>query len=696
MAQRKATYTAEDIQVLEYPENIQRRPGMYVGGRGATALHHLAAEVIDNAVDEALVGYCRNISVVIGKGESLTVTDDGRGIPVEIHPEKERSALELAFTELHSGGKFEEGSYSTSGGLHGVGIKATNALSDWLEVTVRRDGVLYRQRYERGLPVTPVQILNPRTEEEIGEIGVRGEKRAIQQHRDRSLGTGTTVSFQANPEFLDVTEFDFGTLARRLQMVAFLVPGLRIQIRDERGRKVQEREFLYKGGLREYIEHLNRHRQVVHQEIISLQGRSEAEGLELELALQWHAEDDEEILSFVNTIPTPDGGRHVAGLQQAITRAINQFAAEKKLLKKEGDRITGADALAGLTAVLHVRLREPQFTSQTKTMLGGENVQGPVYSIVYDGLLSLFRKKMPLARQIIARCAAAARARKAAAQARSLVMRRSVLDVAEESGLPGKLADVAKGTPLEQTTLYIVEGDSAGGSCKQARDRRYHAILPLRGKILNVEGTRLTRVLSNAEVKAIIAAIGAGVGRDFNVEDIRYGRVAILTDSDVDGQHIRTLLYTLFFRLMRPMIEAGRLFVAQAPLYQLRKGDEVRYAYSDAERDRILKQWSKGKGKVTVQRYKGLGEMNPIQLRETVFKLGDGDNPALNEYLLRVRIEDAHAANEAVSLWMGGSAARRRHRLMRYWNKASLAIENGNGGEAGEEEEDEAADGAEE
>ena len=666
----KQAYTEEDIKVLDYPENIQRRPGMYVGGRGMTALHHLAIEVIDNSVDEALMGHCQAVDVVIGKDGSIAITDEGRGIPVGMHPEKDKPTMELAFTTLHSGGKFDEGSYSTSGGLHGVGIKATNALSSWLEVTVRRDGVLYRQRHERGLPVTPVNILNPKTEEVVGEVGVRGQVTAVRQNKDRSIGTGTTIAFQPNPEFLDEVDFDFATLARRLQMVAFLVPGLTARIEDRRG-KGRVREYCYEGGLVAYVEHLNRDRKVIHPPI-KLAGTTD-DGTQVEAVFQWHDGDFPELVSFVNTIPTPDGGGHVSGLMGGLTKAVNVFADERRGMLKKGDKIIGRDSRAGLTAVLSVRMHDPQFTSQTKTQLGSDQIQGQVHSIVYEGLLEHLRKRIALGKKIVQRCLAASRARRAAAKARKLVMRRSALEVDE---LPGKLADVAKGTPTEETTLYIVEGDSAGGSCKQARDRRYHAILPLRGKILNVERKRLDRALSNKEVKAIVAALGAGVGSDFSVEDMRYGRVAIFVDADVDGEHIKTLLYTLFWRLMRPMVDEGYLYVAQAPLYQLSKGGESRYAYSEAERKRVLQEWGGMRG-VTIQRYKGLGEMNPGQLRETVFSVEQGGNPALNRHLVQVKASDVHAANAAFSLWMGAGATKRRQRLMRYWSDGAMLDENG-------------------
>lgn len=666
MTKRTAVYDAASIQVLDYPENIQRRPGMYVGGKGESALHHLAIEVIDNAVDEALAGVCESMDVILHRDGSITITDDGRGFPVGIHPEKGKSALEIAFTELHAGGKFEEGSYSTSGGLHGVGIKATNALSSWVDVEVKRDGVIYHQRHERGLPVTEVEILDPKTRENLGLVGERGTKTAIRKHHDNSIGTGSSVSFMPNDEFLDVVTFDFNTLARRLQTVAFLVPGLKIHLVDERDAD-RERTYQYKGGIVEYVTYLNDERQTIHEPII-IRGEAE-DDTRVEIVLQYHDQDDEEIISFVNTIPTPDGGRHVAGFRSALTKAINVFAGEKKLLKK-GDEITGRDTVAGITVVLNLSMRDPQFTSQTKTQLGSDQVQGHVHSIVYEALLTQFRKRISLGRKIVSRCLAASRARHAAAKARALVMRRSVLEVDE---LPGKLADVAKGSPMEQTTLFIVEGDSAGGSCKQARNRNYHAILPLRGKILNTERARLNKALANREVKSIIAAIGAGVGSDFQADNMRYGRVAILVDADVDGDHIKTLLYTLFWRLMRPMVEEGRLYIARAPLYLLRNGKKSQYAYTEAERARLLKSWG-SRSRVSIQRYKGLGEMNPSQLRETVFKLGD-PAPWFNEHMVRVTVNDVHAANRTMSLWMGGSPSQRRERLMMHWD--GEVLENG-------------------
>jgi len=659
---------------------------MYVGGTGLDALHHLAYELVDNAVDEALAGACTHIQVEIHPDGSLTVTDDGRGIPTGIHPEKGRPTLELVFTELHAGGKFKEGSYSTSGGLHGIGIKATNALSEWLEVRVRRDGVIYYQRHEKGLPITPVQITDPATGEVVAQVGHDGEAEAIKAHADKNLGTGSSITFRPNPRFMDITDFDFDTMARRLQVIAFLLPGVTVEFTDNRKKKTRQKRFHYDGGLVEYVKWLNEERRPIHRAPLEVSG--EQNGVAVEAVLQWHTDvDDSEIVSFVNTIPTPDGGKHVAGFKSAVTKAINQFASEKKLTKEKGETsIRGSDTLAGLTAVLKLSMHDPHFTSQTKTCLASDNVQGIVHSIIYEGLLEELRKKISLGKTIVQQAQAAAQARVAASKARSLVIRRSVLD-AVDSGLPGKLADVSKGTPTEQTVLYIVEGDSAGGSCKMARDRRYHAILPLRGKPLNVEGIKLTRMLSNNEIKAIIAAVGSGVGADFHLEDMRYGGVAILVDADVDGDHIRTLLYTLFWRYMRPMVEAGRLYLAVAPLYMLRKGKQTRYVYSDRERDAILQEW--GRKDVTIQRYKGLGEMNPEQLRETVFQLGD-DGP-FTDSLRRVTVEDVHHANQIIGTLMGRSARNRRGWLLERWREEE---ENGENGENGEDEEEEVVEDA--
>jgi len=674
MATAQQTYDASQIKELGFPEAIQKRPGMYIGGR--SNLHHLLAEVIDNSIDEAMAGHCTRIDVTINKDGSARVDDDGRGVPVDIHPESKKSALEMAFTRLHTGGKFDTDSYSTSGGLHGVGVKATNALSEWLVVTVRRNGVLYRQRYEHGYVKTPVQILAPKTEKVIGEVGKRGSAAAIKKHADRKLGTGTTVEFMPSSKYLEVTKFDFAAIAHRLQVAAFLIPGLTLTLTDYRDKETRTREYRYEGGLIAYVNHLNDGRRVIHKNPIRVSGATES-GARVDLVLQYHDADDEELLSFVNTIPTSDGGTHVSGFRAALTKAINVFGQEKKQITGQ-DSVTGRDTTAGLTAALSILMSEPEFTSQTKTQLGNREMNGQVMSLVYEGLLEQFRKDVSLGRRIVDRCLAAARAREAAAKARSLVMRKSVLDVVD-TGLPGKLADVAKGADTARTILYIVEGDSAGGSCKQARNNRYHAILPLRGKILNTERARLNRALSNNEVKSIVSAVGAGVARDFRVEDMRYGGVAIFVDADVDGLHIMTLLLTLFWRLMRPMIDEGRLYVAKAPLYQITDGRRrTRYAYSDWERDQIMNQW--GRNGVTIQRYKGLGEMNPSQLKETVFDVPEVDGaktPFANRNLYRVTVEDAHRANQMVDLWMGSRVGPRKSRLMKVWDAEQSYDENG-------------------
>ena len=683
MATARQTYDASQIKELGFPEAIQRRPGMYIGGR--SNLHHLLNEVVDNSIDEAMAGFCTRIDVVINKDGSARVDDNGRGVPVDIHPETGKSALEMAFTQLHTGGKFDTESYSTSGGLHGVGIKATNALSEWLVVTVRRDGVLYRQRYEHGYVKTPVEILDPETEQVISEVGKRESATAIKKHIDNKLGTGTIVEFMPSSEYLEVTNFDFGIIAHRLQVAAFLIPGLTLTLTDLRDKKAREREYCYEGGLVAYVNHLNEGRRVIHNKPVQITGTTES-GAKVELVLQYHDADDEEILSFVNTIPTRDGGTHVSGLRAALTKAINVFGQEKKQIK-DNDSVTGRDTTAGLTAALSILMPEPEFTSQTKTQLGNREMHGQVMSLVYEGLLEQLRKDVSLGRKIADRCLAAARAREAAAKARSLVMRKSVLDVVD-SGLPGKLADVAKGADTAHTILYIVEGDSAGGSCKQARNNRYHAILPIRGKILNTERARLNRALSNNEIKAIVSSLGAGVARDFRIEEMRYGGVAILVDADVDGLHIMTLLLTMFWRLMRPMIDEGRLYIAKAPLYQIRDGRQTRYAYSDWERDQILNDWQRRS--VAIQRYKGLGEMNPSQLKETVFDVPEVDGiktPFANRNLYRVTVEDAHRANQMVELWMGSRVGPRKSRLMTVWDADQSFDENGEPYEEEDEEE---------
>jgi DNA gyrase subunit B len=696
-----ASYAEADIQSLGYPENIQRRPGMYVGGTGIEALHHLAFEVIDNAVDEAMANACTQINVTLHPDGSMTVVDNGRGIPAGLHPEKQKSTLELVFTELHTGGKFGSGGYSTSGGLHGVGIKATNALSSWLEVTTHRDGVVYRQRHERGLPIAPVGIYNIQ-EKKIGEVGQNSYEAAIKKAAAKKQTSQTIISFLPNDEFLDVVEFDFDMLAHRLQEIAFQIPGLTTTLVDERRADKNGQQpaisFQYKGGLIEWVQFLNENKKPLHpnpvhvREIVAVEaGKKGTVSLDIELALQYHTDMDTAegvIVSTVNTIPTPDGGRHVSGFRAGLTKAINAFADEKRMLKEGA--VSGKDVLYGLTAVLKLLMPDPQFTSQTKTQLASDYVQGVTNSITYNAILEAFRNNPTLGRTVVKQSQAAAQARQAEAKVRASIMRKSILEV---SNLPGKLADCDSRTDPLLTALYIVEGDSAGGSCKLARDRRYHAILPTRGKILNVWRANLNKAMGNDEISAIISAIGGGVGSDFNLEDMRYGMVVIMVDADVDGGHIGALLLTLGFKFMRRMVVAGRLFWALAPLYQLNKGKRQAYAYSDAERDQLLKRFGSG---TEVQRYKGLGEMNPEQLRETVFAVdsdrlkeaqtaidtylqakidyesdhtddnGNGDDAPvfhpipLNKHLIQVTMEDIHTAEKAVELLMGSSVSPRK------------------------------------
>jgi len=660
----EADYGASSITELGFPEAIQKRPGMYIGSR--SNLGHLLVEIVDNSIDEAMGGHCSRIDVTLNADGSATVIDDGRGVPTAIHPDSGLSALEMAFTKLHTGGKFNQDSYSTSGGLHGVGIKATNALSAWLVVEVRRDGVKYRQRYEHGYVKSPVEILDPKSGKAVAVVGSADAAAATKKAADRKLGTGTTITFLPSSEFLEVTRFDFSAIAHRLRIAAYLIPGLTLTLTDLRGPETRRREYHEEGGLPGYVGHLNESRKVIHAAPIRIHGNTDS-GVAVDLAFQYHTDDDEEILSFVNTIPTPDGGTHVSGFRAALTKAINVFGQEKKLIKGDDD-ITGRDTTAGLTVALSVMMPEPEFTSQTKTQLGTRDVHGQVLSLAYEQLLEIFRSDSALGRKMVDRCLAASRAREAAAKARSLVMRKSILE-AVDSGLPGKLADVAKNADTARTVLYIVEGDSAGGSCKQARNNRFHAILPLRGKILNTERARLNRALSNAEIKSIVSAVGGGIARDFRVEDMRYAGIAIFVDADVDGLHIMTLLLTLFWRFMRPMIDAGRLYVARAPLYQVSKGKRSEYAYTEWERDQVIARF--GKQGTSVQRYKGLGEMNPSQLKETVFSLPEtegGPTPFANRNLFRVTVEDAHQANQMVQLWMGAHVGPRKARLMAIWD----------------------------
>ncbi|MFO3796635.1 MAG: DNA topoisomerase (ATP-hydrolyzing) subunit B, partial [Anaerolineales bacterium] len=605
---------------LEGLEAVRRRPGMYVGGTDIKALHHLVYEVVDNSIDEALAGACTRIEVTIHPDNSVTVEDNGRGIPVDIHPQMKRSALEVVMTTLHAGGKFGGGGYKVSGGLHGVGVSAVNALSEWCEVEVKRHGQRYFQRYERGYPVTPVQV--------IGKV--------------KENDTGTKTTFKFDPEIFKDVEYRFETLAQRFREMAFVTRGVTIHFVDERSKR--EVTFYFEGGITSFVRYLNRNREVLHAVVYV---EKQVEGIGIEAAIQYTDAYTESVYSFANTINTIDGGTHLTGLRAAITRVINDYARKNGLLKESDPNFSGDDTREGLTAIISIKHPDPQFESQTKVKLMNAEVQTYVQQVVGAAFATFLDENPSAARAIVQKCLTSARARDAARKARDLVIRKSAL---ESLTLPGKLADCSERDP-SKTELFIVEGDSAGGSAKQGRDRHFQAILPLRGKILNTERSRLDKILSNNEVKAIISALGTGIGDSFDLSNLRYGRVIIMTDADVDGSHIRTLLLTFFFRYMQPLIEEGHLYIAQPPLYRLAWKNQVRYAYSDAEKDAILQ--SLNGEKVTVQRYKGLGEMSPQQLWETTM------NPETRTLLL-VTIEDAAEADRTFDMLMGDAVDPRR------------------------------------
>jgi DNA gyrase subunit B len=618
-------YGADRIQVLKGLEAVRRRPGMYVGGTDLKALHHLVYEIVDNSIDEALAGRADRIEVVIHADSSVSIRDNGIGIPVDIHPTEGVSALELVHTTLHSGGKFDSSVYKVSGGLHGVGAAAVNALSDWMVVNVRRDGYLWQQRYERGLPQTPVEQVRPLEPEE---------------------DTGTATTFRYDNTIFTEEEMDyrFDTLVNRFREMAFVTRGVFITVRDERPEAPREMSFFFEGGLKSFVRYMNRNREVLHDPIYD---HKEIDNVDVEVAIQYTDVMTTSEYAFANTINTPDGGTHLTGLRTAVTRVINTYARKNNFLKEKDPNFTSDDTREGMTAVVSVKHPDPQFESQTKVKLMNNEVAGIVSSVTQDALATYLDEHPREAKRIMERCLTSSRARNAARKARELVMRKSAL---ESMTLPGKLADCSERNP-EKSELYIVEGDSAGGSAKQGRDRHFQAILPLRGKILNTERARLDRILANNEVKALISALGIGVGDSFEMENLRYGRVIIMTDADVDGSHIRTLLLTFFFRYMAPLIENGHLFIAQPPLYQIKVGKDVRYTYTEAETQRLLKSLN-GK-KFGLQRYKGLGEMNPDQLWETTM------NPEVRT-LLQVTVADALLADRTFDMLMGSQVAPRR------------------------------------
>ena len=622
-AKKADKYGAENIQVLEGLEHVRRRPAMYIGDVSVRGLHHLVYEIVDNSIDEAMAGYCTEINVSVNEDNSITVVDNGRGIPVDMHPTEKKPAVEVVMTVLGAGGKFDKNTYKVSGGLHGVGASVVNALTEWCEVQVRRNGKIYQQKYKEGKAVSKVL-----------EIG-------------KSKDTGTTVDFLPDKTIFKKISWSFETLSGRLRELAFLNSNLRITLEDKRDKKKEE--YHYEGGIAEFVKYLDESRQSIMKKPVYIS--VEKEGTPVEIAFQYNDSYTENVFSYVNNINTVEGGTHLSGFRTALTRTLNNYAAKNNLIKeKEGISITGDDTREGLTAIISVKVAEPQFEGQTKTKLGNSEIKGIVESAVGDGLGEFLEKNPGISKQIIDKIRMAARAREAARKARDLTRRKNAL---ENSGLPGKLADCSITDP-QFCEIYLVEGDSAGGSAKQGRDRKFQAILPLKGKILNVEKARLDKMLSNDEILTLVSAMGTGIGTDdFDIANLRYGKVIIMTDADVDGAHIRTLLLTFFFRHMRPLIENGNLYIAQPPLYRLKKGKEEKYAFDDEEKDSLLKQWGAKEDDVNLQRYKGLGEMNPEQLWSTTM---DPDK----RVLLQVAIEDAATADHVFSTLMGDAVEPRR------------------------------------
>lgn len=615
-------YSADQIQVLEGLEGVRKRPAMYIGSTDARGLHHLIFEVVDNSIDEALAGFCTEINVTLNPDDTVTVKDNGRGIPVETHVQTGKPALEVAMTMLHAGGKFDHKTYRVSGGLHGIGVSAVNALSEWLEVEVRLNGSAYKQRYQRGVTATPVEKIGP------------------------SDDHGTIVRFKADPEIFEEIKYDYRIVAVRLRELAFLTNGLSITFTDERVTPPKSRTFKYEGGLKEFIKYLNESKNALHDDIVYVSGKKG--DVHVEFAFQYTDDYSWSIHTFANNIDTREGGTHLIGMKTALTRAILDYATSHGLIDEEKLKIQGDDVREGLTAVLSIRIPNPQFEGQTKTRLGNSELRGTVESILYDGLKTYFSETPAVARAVVQRTVDAAKARIAAREAKELVRKKSGL---EGVTLPGKLAD-CQIRDLDKTELFIVEGPSAGGSAKQARDRRTQAILPLRGKIINVEKHGFSRILDNEEIRALITAIGTAIGDDFDVNNLRYGKIVLLTDADVDGAHIRTLLLTFLYRHMQQLIEGGRVFIAQPPLYRIRKGDRIFNVMSEKDRKRIIEEELKGKADL-VQRFKGLGEMNPRELWDTTM------NPATRS-LLSVTIDDAAEADKVFSTLMGDLVEPRR------------------------------------
>ncbi len=630
-------YDAAQIQVLEGLEAVRKRPGMYIGSTGSKGLHHLVYEIVDNSVDEALAGYCKTIKVTIGKDNSVTVEDDGRGMPVDKHPKMGIPAVEVIHTVLHAGGKFGGGGYKVSGGLHGVGASVVNALSTRMEVEIKRNGKIYKQCYERGKTVTPLEV--------IGE----------------SKRTGSKTTFWPDPEIFETTVFDFATLEHRLREMAFLNKGIKIIFKDERDGQKRSQTYHYEGGIKEFVQFINESKDPVHPDIIYFEVIKE--NCELEVAMQYTQSYSELVLGYANNINTTDGGTHIVGFKSALTRVFNDYGKKNKILKDSDDALTGEDVREGLTAIVSVKLEEPQFEGQTKAKLGNPDMRGFVETSTNENLTAFLEENPAQAKSILEKCIKAARAREAARKARDLTRRKGALD---SFSLPGKLADCSDKDP-SQCEIFLVEGDSAGGSAKDGRDRKRQAILPLRGKILNVEKARLDKILNSDEIKNMITAFGCGIGDDFNIEKLRYHKIIIMTDADVDGAHIRTLLLTFLYRYMRPLIEGGYVYAAQPPLYQVKKGKDVYYTYSEEEQTRLMKSLEDKGGKADIQRYKGLGEMDAEQLWETTMDYE-------HRTLIQITIEDSAEADQTFSTLMGDKVPPRKKFIEENAHYATLDI----------------------
>ena len=616
-------YGAEQIQVLEGLEAVRKRPGMYIGSTGPRGLHHLVYEIVDNSIDEALAGFCSIINVTIHKDNSITVEDNGRGMPVDKHPKLGIPAVEVIHTVLHAGGKFGGGGYKVSGGLHGVGASVVNALSTEMEVEIKRNGKIYRQTYAKGKTTSP-----------LTEIG-------------NARKTGSKTTFWPDPEIFDETEYDFEVLERRLREMAFLNKGIKITLKDEREGRKKEEEFHYEGGLREFVKHLNTNKEPLHPDVIYFEVADKER--EVEVAMQYTDRYNEMLLSYANNINTTEGGFHMVGFKTALTRIINDYAKRTKILKENDDSLSGEDVREGLTAIVSVKLTEPQFEGQTKTKLGNSEMRGFVETATAENVMAFLEENPTQAKIIIDKCLRASRAREAARKARELTRRKSVLD---GISMPGKLADCSEKNPA-LSEIFLVEGDSAGGSAKQGRDRLRQAVLPLRGKILNVEKARLDKILNSDEIKNMITAFGCNIGPDFDESKLRYHKIIIMTDADVDGAHIRTLLLTFFYRYMTPLIEKGYVYAAQPPLFQVKKGKEVYYTYSDKEQEKLMKELADKPGKADIQRYKGLGEMDFHQLWETTMDYN-------SRTLVQITLDDATAADEIFTTLMGDKVQPRR------------------------------------